>query len=289
MEGTPDVWFPHLGISIENLDRVAFTLFGKEIYWYGIIIGSAVILATLLAIREARRTGQNPEDYLDLAMWGMAFALIGARLYYVAFSWEEYRGNWIKIFAVREGGLAIYGGILAAILTAIVFAWRRKLNFWQIADTAAPSVLLGQALGRWGNFFNKEAFGGYTDGLFAMRYLREQVSFVPQAVLENTVMVNGTEYIQVQPTFLYESLWSLGILILLLAIRRNQKFHGQIFGLYLLGYAAGRVWIEGLRTDQLMVGQWAVSQVLSGVLILLSFVILWYCNRKNVKITNNWR
>lgn len=289
MEGTPDVWFPHLGISIENLDRVAFTLFGKEIYWYGIIIGSAVILATLLAIREARRTGQNPENYLDLAMWGMAFALIGARLYYVAFSWEEYRGNWIKIFAVREGGLAIYGGILAAILTAIVFARRRKLNFWQIADTAAPSVLLGQALGRWGNFFNKEAFGGYTDGLFAMRYLREQVSFVPQAVLENTVMVNGTEYIQVQPTFLYESLWSLGILILLLAIRRNQKFHGQIFGLYLLGYAAGRVWIEGLRTDQLMVGQWAVSQVLSGVLILLSFVILWYCNRKNVKITNNWR
>lgn len=285
MEGTPDVWFPHLGISIENLDRVAFTLFGKEIYWYGIIIGSAVILATLLAIREARRTGQNPEDYLDLAMWGMAFALIGARLYYVAFSWEEYRGNWIKIFAVREGGLAIYGGILAAILTAIVFARRRKLNFWQIADTAAPSVLLGQALGRWGNFFNKEAFGGYTDGLFAMRYLREQVSFVPQAVLENTVMVNGTEYIQVQPTFLYESLWSLGVLILLLAIRRNQKFHGQIFGLYLLGYAAGRVWIEGLRTDQLMVGQWAVSQVLSGVLILLSFVILWYCNRKNVKIT----
>lgn len=280
MGNMPDVWFPNLGISIMHLDRVAFRLFGKEIYWYGVIIGAAVILATILALREAQRTNQNPEDYLDLAMWGMAFALIGARLYYVAFSWEDYKGDLLKIFAVREGGLAIYGGIIAGILTAMIFAKRRGLNFWQIADTAAPSVLLGQALGRWGNFFNKEAFGGYTDGLFAMRYLKDQVSNIPQSALERMVTVNGAEYIQVQPTFLYESLWSLAVLLMLCIFRRQKKFHGQIFGLYLLGYASGRVWIEGLRTDQLRIGQVAVSQALSAFLILLSFVILWYCKKK---------
>lgn len=286
MGNMPEVWFPNLGISIMHLERVAFTVFGKPIYWYGIIIGTGVILATLLAFAEAKRTKQNPEDYLDLAMWGMLFALIGARLYYVLFTWDSFKDNIMDIFAIRMGGLAIYGGIIAGILTAIVFAKRRKLNFWLIADTAAPCVLLGQMLGRWGNFFNREAFGGYTDGLFAMRYLKDQVSPVPQAVLDHIVTVNGAEYIQVQPTFLYESLWSLGILIILLIMLRRKKFHGQIFSLYLFGYACGRVWIEGLRTDQLLVGQIPVSQALSAIIILLSFVIFWYCrNRQNIAVS----
>lgn len=278
----PEVWFPNLGIEIQKLDNVAFNIFGLEVYWYGLIIGIGILSGLLLAVYEAKRTGQNPDDYMDFVLVAIVACVIGARLYYVAFSWDNYKDNLMSIFALREGGLAIYGGIITAVICAILFTRYKKMNFWLFADTAAPSLIFGQIIGRWGNFFNREAFGGYTDGLFAMRYIKDQTYNIAQSVLDKTVFVNGTEYIQVHPTFLYESLWNLGVLVILLILKRKKKFDGEIFGLYILGYALGRVWIEGLRTDQLLIGDTgiAVSQLLSGILIFVGIGLLYYRYKK---------
>ena len=239
----PEIWFPNLGIEIDHLSRTAFTVFGQDIYWYGIFIGLGVILGVLLALHEAKRTGQNPDTYLDFIIYAMIIAIIGARLYYVIFSWDFYSQHPEKIFAIREGGLAIYGGIIGGVLTAIVYSRVKKKNFWVMADTMAPSLILGQMLGRWGNFFNKEAFGGFTDNLFAMRYQLSQVraSDVTPDILQNLVTVNGVDYIQVHPTFLYESMWSLCVFIILLILQRKKKFNGQVCATYFFGYALGRV------------------------------------------------
>ena len=219
---------------------------------------------------------------MDFVLVAIVACVIGARLYYVAFSWDNYKDDLMSIFALREGGLAIYGGIITAVICAILFTRYKKMNFWLFADTAAPSLILGQIIGRWGNFFNREAFGGYTDGLFAMRYIKDQTYNIAQSVLDKTVFVNGIEYIQVHPTFLYESLWNLGVLVILLIVKRKKKFDGEIFGIYILGYALGRVWIEGLRTDQLLIGDTgiAVSQLLSGVLIFVGIGLLYYRYKK---------
>ena len=278
----PEIWFPNLGIEIDHLSRTAFTVFGQDIYWYGIFIGLGVILGVLLALHEAKRTGQNPDTYLDFIIYAMIIAIIGARLYYVIFSWDFYSQHPEKIFAIREGGLAIYGGIIGGVLTAIVYSHLKKKSFWVMADTMAPSLILGQMLGRWGNFFNKEAFGGFTDNLFAMRYQLSQVraSDVTPDILQNLVTVNGVDYIQVHPTFLYESMWSLCVFIILLILQRKKKFDGQVCATYFFGYALGRVWIEGLRTDQLCIGNVPVSQALSAVLIIASLVLYVYCKKK---------
>lgn len=278
----PEIWFPNLGIEIDHLSRTAFTVFGQDIYWYGIFIGLGVILGVLLALHEAKCTGQNPDTYLDFIIYAMIIAIIGARLYYVIFSWDFYSQHPEKIFAIREGGLAIYGGIIGGVLTAIVYSRVKKKNFWVMADTMAPSLILGQMLGRWGNFFNKEAFGGFTDNLFAMRYQLSQVraSDVTPDILQNLVTVNGVDYIQVHPTFLYESFWSLCVFIILLILQRKKNFNGQVCATYFFGYALGRVWIEGLRTDQLCIGNVPVSQALSAVLIIASVVLYVYCKKK---------
>ena len=278
----PEVWFPNLGIEIQKLDNVAFNIFGLDVYWYGLIIGIGILSGLILAVHEAKRTGQNPDDYMDFVLVAIVACVIGARLYYVAFSWDNYKDDLMSIFALREGGLAIYGGIITAVICAILFTRYKKMNFWLFADTAAPSLILGQIIGRWGNFFNREAFGGYTDGLFAMRYIKDQTYNIAQSVLDKTVFVNGIEYIQVHPTFLYESLWNLGVLVILLIVKRKKKFDGEIFGIYILGYALGRVWIEGLRTDQLLIGDTgiAVSQLLSGVLIFVGIGLLYYSIKK---------
>lgn len=278
----PEIWFPHLGIEIEQLSRTAFSIFGQDIYWYGIFIGLGVICGVLLVMHEAKRTGQNPDSYLDFAIYALIFAVIGARLYYVLFSWDFYSQNPEKIFAIREGGLAIYGGIIGGVLTAIIYCKVKRMDFWKMADTAAPSLILGQVMGRWGNFFNKEAFGGYTDNLFAMRYQLSQVrtSDVTPDILQHLVTVNGVDYIQVHPTFFYESAWNACIFVILLILQRKKKFDGQVCAVYFFGYALGRVWIEGLRTDQLLIGGIPVSQALSAILILASVGLYVYRRKK---------
>lgn len=275
----PDIRFPHLGIEIASLGK-GITIGGFTIAFYGMIIAFGMVMGYLMTAFQAKRTGQEPDLYLDLALWDIVFAVIGARIYYVVFSWDYYKDNLLQIFNTRGGGLAIYGGVIAGVITTIIFGKVRKQNFFQLLDTACVGLITGQIIGRWGNFCNREAFGGYTNGLFAMQLKESDVasSNLTHAVLKHIVEIDGTRYIQVHPTFLYESLWNVGVLIILLLFTKHRKYNGQIFLIYLLGYGLGRVWIEGLRTDQLIffgTGV-AVSQVLSGVLVVASAVILIY-------------
>lgn len=280
----PEIWFPNLGIEIDHLSRVAFSLFGLDVYWYGIFIGCGIILGTALCMRYMKKIGGNPDDILDFMVYGILLCIVGARLYYVVFSWDQYKDNLMDIFNLRKGGLAIYGGIIAALIFGIFFVKKRKLDFWETADIMIPYVPLGQAIGRWGNFFNREAFGGYTDGLFAMRYQLSQVSQsnLNQDIIDNAVVVEGVKYIQVHPTFLYESLWNLGVFIALLLLRKSGRFKKGILPWYLILYGIGRTWIEGMRTDSLYLfgSSIRVSQALSFLMVIAGVMLLVYFRRK---------
>lgn len=276
--------FPNLGIEIEKLSNT-FSVFGVEIAYYGIIIGLGIFLGAALSFREAHITGQSIDNYIDLALFGVIFAIIGARLYYVAFEWNYYKNHLDKIIRIDEGGLAIYGGIIAAVITCYVLARIKKMSFWQMADTGCIGLITGQIVGRWGNFFNREAFGGDSDSLFAMRidtwdpnvnvYVPDGVSYIDKA----------NRYIQVQPTFLYESCWNLMVLILILIFKKHKKYQGEMILWYVFGYGVGRAIIEGMRTDQLIIPGVGlpVSQVLSIILAAVTCFILVF-NR--VKIIN---
>ena len=279
-----DIAFPHLGIYISSLPK-GITIGTFTIAYYGIIIACGMVAGLLLARFQARRTGQDPELYTDFVIYGIIFSLIGARLYYVVFSWDSYKDNLWQIFNIRGGGLAIYGGVIAAVITVAVYCRIKKYSFLLFADTASAGLILGQAIGRFGNFMNREAFGEYTDSLFAMRLKTSQVSAssITAAMREHAVTDGGVEYIQVHPTFLYESIWNLAVLAVMLAFTGRKKNDGEIFLLYLIGYGAGRVWIEGLRTDQLQIGSTgiAVSQVLSGILVIGGIAVFAVLRIKN--------
>ena len=275
--------FPNIGIHLESVGN-HISVFGFDIAYYGIIIGFGILAGILIAVLEAKRTGQNPEDYYDLAIYAVIFAIIGARIYYVVFSWDMYKDQLLSIFNIRQGGLAIYGGVIAAVITVIIFARIKKLSAPLLMDTAGLGLVAGQMIGRWGNFFNREAFGEYTDGLLAMRLPVDAVrgSDITKMMREHMETVEGVSYIQVHPTFLYESLWCLLIFILMLLYRRHKKFDGEVFLLYLAGYGFGRFWIERLRTDQLLLPGigFPVSQLLAGVLVLLSVALIFFNRRK---------
>lgn len=278
-----DVSFVHLGITIEHL-RNSISVGGFRIAFYGIIIGIGMLAGIYMAIKDARRRGQNPELYMDFALYAIIFSIIGARLYYVVFDWDLYKDDLIQIFNLRAGGLAIYGGIIGAVLTLIVFTRVRKVSFFSMADSGCIGLVTGQIIGRWGNFFNCEAFGGYTDSLLAMRLKMSLVnpSMISDELLSHKIVEQGVEYIQVHPTFLYESLWNLGVLIFLLWYRKRKKFDGEVLWMYLLGYGLGRAWIEGLRTDQLLFFGTGipVSQALSMILVVVAAaVIIWKRSR----------
>lgn len=272
-----DLRFVHLGITIEHLQN-HITIFGFSIAFYGIIIGIGMLLGITLAARDAERRGIGEDTIYDFALLGIVFGVIGARLYYVFFRWDNYRGNLLEILNLRAGGLAIYGGVIGGILSLMVYCRRKKQNFLNLADSLILGVLVGQILGRWGNFFNAEAFGRYTDGLFAMQLRRDIVNpiMINSALLQHLVRVNGVDYIQVHPTFLYESVWNLCLLLFLLWYRPKKRFTGEMFFLYLGGYGLGRVWIEGLRTDSLLVPGTgiAVSQALAGVCVLVALLCI---------------
>lgn len=273
---TPEIWFVNLGIKINHLDRVAFTIFGIDVYWYGIIIATGMLLGMLVTLKEAKRTGQNTDFYLDTVMISAIVSIIFARLYYVIFSWDYYKNHLNEIFSIRNGGIAIYGAIIGAILSAVIICKIRNKRFLKVADTFSFALIIGQIIGRWGNFVNREAFGGYTDSLFAMRYIKEQASNIPKDVLDKVININGVDYIQVHPTFLYESLWNVGVLILLFIFRKRKKFDGQLMAIYFIGYGIGRFWIEGMRTDSLMIASTniRVSQALSAVLVVTFTIYL---------------
>ena len=221
---TESINFPNLGIHLEHVGQ-KISIFGFDIAYYGMIIGIGILAGVLTAVKEAKRTKQNPETYYDLALYAVIFSIIGARLYYVAFSWDLYKDDLLSILNLREGGLAIYGGVIAAMITVFVFSRRRKISFGLLVDTAGLGLILGQIIGRWGNFFNREAFGEYTNNLFAMQLPIDAVraSDITEKMREHIEVINGIEFIQVHPTFLYESVWNIGVLIILLLWRKHKK------------------------------------------------------------------
>ena len=256
-----DIQFPNLHINIENLPK-SFNFFGVDIAFYGCIIALGMILSIALVCYIAKTSGQDYNEYIDFALYAIIFSVIGARLYYVIFSWDYYGKHPNEILNIREGGLAIYGGVIAGVLVCLIYTRVKKLSFKKIADTAVYGLILGQIIGRWGNFFNREAFGGVAKDssplmmkiFFGDKY---SISQVPDAVRQGMETLKGKTlseigYIQVQPTFLYESLWNLCVLILMLAFRKKKKFDGEILLWYLLGYGTGRAIIEGMRTYQLI-------------------------------------
>ena len=275
--------FPHLRLTLNP--GKSFTVFGIEIAYYGVIIALGMLAGALVAYREAKKTGQKVDDYIDFTLYTLIAAIIGARIYYVIFEWDYYSAHPLEIFNLRAGGLAIYGGVLASALTLFIFTKVKKLKFWLMADTAVQGLIIGQIIGRWGNFFNREAFGGYTDSLFAMQLPVSEAKGITQELIEHLVTIDGVSYVQVHPTFLYEGTWNLLLFIGICLYKRHKKFDGEIFAIYLMGYGVGRFIIEGLRTDQLVIkalGGIAASQVLSIILIVLAVAFVIY-NRVQLK------
>lgn len=287
-----DIRFPNLGLVLHNI-KDGITIFGVEIKFYGIIIALGFLVAYIVISKEAKRTGQNDELYLDLILWLIIPAILGARLYYIIFSWSDYfqKGKGFAqtfkdIINIRNGGLAIYGGVIAGIIVMIIFAKKKKLSFLLLADTAVMGVLIGQIMGRWGNFFNREAFGEYTDSLLAMSipvdYYGGSINglvrsgVITEKMAEHVAVYDGMQWISVHPTFLYESLWNLALLVFIIIYRKHKKFDGEIFLMYLWGYGLGRVWIEGLRTDSLMLpfGGMRVSQLLAAICVLCASILI---------------
>ena len=291
-----EIRFPNLGIVLKNVAD-GFSINGFEIRFYGIIIALGFVLGYIMIAKEAKRTGQNAEMYLDFMLCMAIPAILGARIYYVLFSLDEYikEGQSVKdtiigMLNIRGGGLAIYGGVIAGIVTLIIFAKKRKVHPLLMLDTCAMGLLIGQILGRWGNFFNREAFGAYTDSLFAMaipvewfggkNYLLSTVNsgIITQDMIDHVLNIDGMEFIQVHPTFLYESMWNLLVLLVIFSYRRYKKFDGEIVAMYIWGYGLGRVWIEGLRTDSLMISgmDLKVSQLLAAICVVVASVYIVY-------------
>lgn len=242
--------FPHLGIYLKYVPK-SFTVFGFRIAMYGLIIGIGVLCGVSLAAHVAKITKQNPDWYWDLAIYLLIFSIMGARLYYVIFAWDYYKNDPMEILNIRNGGLAIYGGVIVGFITLAVYVKLKHKSYRLMADTGIFGVIMGQIIGRWGNFTNREAFGDYTDSLFAMRLPVSMVRSIEITDKMQAHMSVATNYIQVHPTFLYESLWNVFILTLMLLYIKHKKFHGEVALLYLGGYGFGRGLIESLRTDQL--------------------------------------
>ena len=258
-----------------NPDPIALHV-GHGIYWYGIILAVAMLLGLYLAMKQAHKYGLTQDNILDMVLWAVPCCIIGARLYYVLFYLDLYRNpdgslDWGSMIAIWDGGLAIYGAVISAVIVVFVFSRVKKLRFATMLDCGVLGLLLGQLIGRWANFINREAFGGLTDLPWRMR-----------------LWTSTTEFIEVHPTFFYESLWNLiGLLLLLFVISKGRRFDGENTWFYFLWYGVGRFWIEGLRTDSLYLFDWAilgqpirVSQALSAVMAVVAAFMLFY----NLKI-----
>ncbi|NPC94278.1 prolipoprotein diacylglyceryl transferase [Bacillus sp. WMMC1349] len=261
--------------TFEPLNPIAFQLGPIAVHWYGIIIGVGALLGLWMAVREGERRGLHKDTFVDLVLFAIPIAILCARAYYVLFKWDYYSEHPDQIIQIWNGGLAIHGGLIGAILTGIIFAKKKGLSFWKLADIAAPSILLGQAIGRWGNFMNQEAHGGSVSRQFLENL------HLPDFII-NQMYVNGQYY---HPTFLYESLWSLtGVLILILLRKANLK-RGELFLTYVIWYSIGRYYIEGLRTDSLMLTDTLrIAQVISIVLIVCAVGVILFRRFKGGEI-----
>ncbi|WP_312098646.1 prolipoprotein diacylglyceryl transferase [Niallia sp.] len=254
-------------VNIQPLDRVAFEFGPLTVYWYGIIIGTGIALGWLLATRETKKLKLPQDLFADLLLWAVPISIISARIYYVLFQWDYYSQKPGEIIAIWEGGIAIHGAIIGGVITTVVFAKKRGISFWKLADIAAPSLILGQAIGRWGNFMNQEAHGTEVTRIFL-----ENLN-LPDFII-NQMYIDGAYY---QPTFLYESLWNLLGFVLLLILRKFNPKQGEIFLSYAIWYSVGRFFVEVLRTDSLMLTEsLRIAQVLSLALIAVSILLILY-------------
>lgn len=265
-----EIAFPGLGINGITVKSEAFSLFGLPIAWYGIIITCGMLLAMIFGLSQTKKYGVNPDRAIDVIIGGLVGGVVGARTYYVLMNWDEYSQDLKTVFQVRNGGLAIYGGIIGALLVGLVMCRIRKVKVLPMFDVASMGFLIGQGIGRWGNFFNHEAFGSNTDLPWGMTSGRIQ-----KWLVENGGPGSGlTPDRAVHPCFLYESIWCLTGFVVLYLISRRRKFDGQIFLSYILWYGTGRAFIEGLRTDSLMFGNIRISQLLAIVSALTAFILL---------------
>ncbi|MED3909993.1 prolipoprotein diacylglyceryl transferase [Peribacillus simplex] len=253
--------------GIQPLNPIAIDLGPIQVHWYGLIIGFGVLLGLIIALRESERRGLDKEIFTDMILFAVPIAIISARIYYVIFQWEYYSQNPGDIIKIWNGGIAIHGALIGSVLTAIVFAKVKKVSFWKLADIAAPSLLLGQAIGRWGNFMNQEAHGGEITRSFL------ENMHLPEFII-NQMYINGAYY---HPTFLYESIWNIVGVIILLSLRKVNLRRGELFLTYVLWYSIGRFYIEGLRTDSLMLTEsLRIAQVISIVLVALAIALVVY-------------
>lgn len=264
--------FPGLDLALSYVPR-SFQIFGMEFTIYGVLIAIGALLGMGLVTLEAKRSGEDQNKYLDMTIISLLFSVVGSRLFYVAFSWELYKGNLNEILDFRNGGYAFYGGLLAGCCAAAVFCKLAKMSFWWAADIASLGILLGQIIGRWGNFFNRESFGEYADFPWVMQLPLSAVRSgeVSGNMRDNLLTIDGISYIQVQPVFLYESLWCLILLLLLLALRRKKRYEGELFMIYLAGYGLGRFFFEWLRTDKLYIPgtKLGISLIISAALFII--------------------
>ena len=260
------VSFPGFGIDPFTVDRVAFTVFGKDIYWYGVIIMLGIVAAFIHANLRCRQEGIKSDDIIDIGLFTVVFGVIGARLYYVVTTLDthEYK-NFIDVIALWEGGLAIYGGVIAGATALVLTALYKKINPLKVADTVGPGVMLAQAMGRWGNFMNGEAFG---------YEVPEDSLLYPFRMGLVSGYTEGTEMRYYHPTFLYESLWNIVGFVIITLLYRKKKFNGQVALMYFAWYGFGRMFIEGLRTDSLYVGSLRISQVVGLVCFLAASALL---------------
>lgn len=264
----------------EALNRVFLQVGPISIYWYGVIIASGLFLGLYLATKEADRLGLKKDLITDLIVFAAPIAIIFARIYYVIFEWENYRGaSFIDLIAVWEGGIAIHGALIGAVLTAIVYARVRGVSFWQLADIVAPSLILGQAIGRWGNFMNQEAHGGPISEAAYQNFHQ----YLPDFIM-NQMCIGGTLY---HPTFLYESFWNILVFIGLLLLRKYNPLRGEMFLSYIIMYSVGRIFIEGMRTDSLFLGPIKQAQLLS-ILLIIGAIILIIYRRKSDKVDRKY-
>lgn len=282
MNGIDTIEFPGLWGLKFDISRVAFTIFGRvPIYWYGIIIAAAFMTAVILGMRRSRVEGIDTDSLLDMVLFATPAAIIGARLYYVIFSWELFRDNLLDIFNTRKGGLAIYGGIIGAFAVAYLYARIKKLNFLKIFDMASPYFLLAQGIGRWGNFVNQEAFGTNTALPWGMiSGTTREYLMLNQSLLETKYGITVDPSLPVHPTFLYESLWDIAAFLFLLWFRKRKKLDGELFLLYMALYGFGRFFIEGIRTDSLMLGNLRISQLVAALLVVVPAFIFFRRRRK---------
>ncbi|MGJ9385422.1 prolipoprotein diacylglyceryl transferase [Salipaludibacillus sp. CF4.18] len=259
--------------TIEPMNRIAFQLGPIPVYWYGVLIGLGAFLGYLLANREMKKRGMPDDMLADLLMFALPAAIIGARLYYVIFRWENYADDPMSAFAIWEGGLAIHGGLIGAIVTGAIFAKYKGVSLWKILDITAPSILLGQAIGRWGNFMNQEVYGGEVSRSFLENMM------LPNFIIDQ-MFINGAYY---QPTFLYESIWNLAGVILLLSLRRVNLRRGELFITYAIWYSVGRFFIEGIRTDYLLIfGVLKTAQVVSIITVIGGIILIVYRRKKGL-------